>query len=268
MSNAMSMPGAVPAAGVSSNRFLWASVGALGATTLALGAALVQVNYRNTEAAAPAVPQPPAVTAAAQPVPELPVVLAAPPKVATPPVSEKMPKVAKAPVKSAQAAPKTIAKTAPVATEPVVADSLPGRDQSWEPVVTASPPALKLVCASCGTVESVTPIQREVAPSGAGAAVGALLGGLLGNQVGGGDGKTLATVAGIFGGGMAGNAVEKKMKKETVYEVAVRMEDGSLRRLEHSSPVGVGARVTLDGNTLNPAPAAQPESAPGARTAI
>lgn len=266
MSSAMSLPGAVPAAGVSSNRFLWASVGALGATTLALGAALVQVNYRNADVAAPAVPQPPAVAAAALPVPELPAVQAAPAKVATP-TPEKVQKVAKAPVKTAQSAPKTIAKTPPAVVEPVVADSLPGRDQSWEPVAVAPQVAPKLVCSSCGTVETVTPIQREAAPSGAGAAVGAVLGGVLGNQVGGGSGKTLATIAGIFGGGIAGNAVEKNMKKETVYQVAIRMEDGSLRRIEQSSPAAVGARVTVEGNTISPASNAAPAALPAAHNA-
>lgn len=250
MSSAMSVPGAVPAAVSSTNRFLWASVGALGATTLALGAALVQVNYRSADAVAPATPLPAAATvAAALPAPELPVVQAAPAK-PTSPAPEKVQKMANPPGKHAQAAPKTVAKTVHAA-EPVVADSLPGRDPSWDPVATAPQPAPKVVCASCGTVETVTPVQREAAASGAGAAVGAVLGGLLGNQVGGGDGKTLATIAGIFGGGIAGNAVEKKMKKETVYEVAVRMEDGSLRRVEQSSPAAVGARVKVDGNTLN-----------------
>lgn len=260
MSSATSIPGAVPAA-TPTNRFLWATVGALGATTLALGAALVQVKHHSAEEVVPAAVLTPAATvAAAVPVPELPVVQAAPVTPATP---EKAQKVVKAHVKTAQAAPKTVAKPVHASTEPAVADSLPGRDQSWEPVAAASQPAPKVVCASCGTVETVTPLQREAAPSGAGAAVGAVLGGVLGNQVGGGSGKTLATIAGIFGGGIAGNAVEKNMKKETVYQVAVRMEDGSLRHIEQSSPASVGARVTLEGNTLSPAPA----TLPGARNA-
>lgn len=267
MSSAMSIPGAVPAAVSSTNRFLWASVGALGATTLALGAALVQVNHRSADDVALATPLTPAATVAAVlPAPELPVVQAAPAK-PTAPAPEKVQKVAKPPVKYAQTAPKTVAKSTSAAAEPAATDSLPGRDQSWDPVARTPQPAPKVVCASCGTVEAVTPIEREAAASGAGAAVGAVLGGLLGNQVGGGDGKTLATIAGIFGGGIAGNAVEKKMKKETVYEVVVRMEDGSLRRIEQSSPAAVGARVTVEGNTLSPAPTATPTALPGARTA-
>jgi uncharacterized protein YcfJ len=35
---------------------------------------------------------------------------------------------------------------------------------------------------------------------------------LVGNQLGDGNGKTLATILGAVGGGVAGNAVEKKMK--------------------------------------------------------
>ena len=40
--------------------------------------------------------------------------------------------------------------------------------------------------------------------------VGAVVGGLLGNQVGGGNGKTLATIAGAVGGGYLGNEIAKK----------------------------------------------------------
>ena len=43
-----------------------------------------------------------------------------------------------------------------------------------------------------------------------GIGVGAVLGGLLGNQVGGGNGKTLATIAGAVGGAYVGNEVAKR----------------------------------------------------------
>jgi uncharacterized protein YcfJ len=39
---------------------------------------------------------------------------------------------------------------------------------------------------------------------------GAVLGGLIGNQVGGGNGKKLATVAGVIGGGMLGNEIANR----------------------------------------------------------
>lgn len=58
------------------------------------------------------------------------------------------------------------------------------------------------------------PSQPPAAPvaqnSPVGIGVGAVVGGLLGNQVGGGNGKTLATIAGALGGGYIGNEVAKK----------------------------------------------------------
>jgi uncharacterized membrane protein YebE (DUF533 family) len=42
-------------------------------------------------------------------------------------------------------------------------------------------------------------------PNYIGIGTGAVIGGLIGNQVGGGNGKKLATVAGIIGGGYLGN---------------------------------------------------------------
>ncbi|MFC3106707.1 glycine zipper 2TM domain-containing protein [Undibacterium arcticum] len=60
------------------------------------------------------------------------------------------------------------------------------------------------------------------------------MGGLLGNQVGGGNGRTLATVAGAVGGGYAGNVVEKRARATTVTQVRVRMNNGSVRAFTES----------------------------------
>lgn len=59
--------------------------------------------------------------------------------------------------------------------------------------------------------------QQATAPSRdpnriAGTAAGAVVGGLLGNQVGGGSGKTLATVAGVVGGGFAGREIQERIE--------------------------------------------------------
>lgn len=51
------------------------------------------------------------------------------------------------------------------------------------------------------------PVARN-SPIGIG--VGAVVGGLLGNQVGGGNGRTLATIAGAVGGGYVGNEIAKR----------------------------------------------------------
>jgi outer membrane lipoprotein SlyB len=114
-------------------------------------------------------------------------------------------------------------------------------------------------CADCATVEAVTAVQRQGQVNGVavgnqtiglGTVAGGLIGGLLGHQVGGGNGKTLATVAGVAGGAFAGNTIEKNMKKVTVYDVRLRMDDGSRRNMEVSSVLPVGSKVIVEGKNL------------------
>ena len=121
------------------------------------------------------------------------------------------------------------------------------------------------VCADCGTVEAVTAVKRQgqvngiaVGDStiGLGTVAGGVLGGILGHQVGGGNGKTAMAVLGAAGGAYAGNKVEQNMKSVTVYDVRVRMDDGSVRNLDVSSPVSVGSKVTVEGKNLRMATAA------------
>jgi uncharacterized protein YcfJ len=61
---------------------------------------------------------------------------------------------------------------------------------------------------------SPAPVYQQPAPaaqnSPVGIGVGALVGGVLGSQVGGGNGKTLATIAGAVGGGYLGNEIAKR----------------------------------------------------------
>ena len=132
------------------------------------------------------------------------------------------------------------------------------------PAVVAQAPRAA-VCATCGTVESVLAVQRQgevngVAVGGTtvgiGTVAGGVVGGLLGNQVGGGNGKTAMTVLGVAGGALAGNAIEKNMKKTTVYQMRVRMHDGSVRTIEQASALAQGSKVIVEGNTLRLAPAA------------
>jgi outer membrane lipoprotein SlyB len=105
-------------------------------------------------------------------------------------------------------------------------------------------------CANCGTVESANEVKKEGKGTGLGAVGGAVVGGLLGNQFGSGSGKTAMTVVGAVGGGVAGNAVEKKARSDTVYDVNVRMQDGSLRTVQESQAYAIGTKVVVDGNTL------------------
>lgn len=136
----------------------------------------------------------------------------------------------------------------PAAQQPV--QTAPVRQPSARPVASTQAPAPAAVCASCGVVESVAAVKRPQQTSGVGAVGGAVVGGLLGNQVGGGNGRAAMTVLGAVGGGYAGNAIEKNMKSVTVYQVRVRMDDGTTRTVERSSPVSTGARVVFDGDTM------------------
>jgi len=283
-------------AGAMNTKPLWAAVGVLGMAVVALGASLVHVQTRPLDghAALAAIGTPPLAEVAAASTrvaaPEsldarenLVAPAAKTTSTATPrpaaakpaphPVAAPSPAPSPAPV---AAAPAPVAAPAPAPAPVQVANnSSSGGAPSVvtdsgvlvsQPVQTAP----RVVCSNCGTVEAVTPIQRNARESsGVGVVAGGVLGAVVGNQIGKGSGRTLATVLGAVGGGLAGNAIEKNMKKETVYEVQVRMEDGSLRTLEQTSPASIGARVTVEGNRLSgpdaqsrapaqPLPAARP----------
>lgn len=226
---------------IRSPRPLWAAIGILGATTFAMGAVLVQEQLIHKAPATTQALSVPALSAAASPVGDA--------TRLTPIAPVLTQKRVMAPVKTAQAAIKTIAhksQAVPVATAPVVTK------------------VAQAVCMYCGTVEAVTPQQRDATEgSGIGVVAGAVLGGLVGNQFGGGTGKTVSTIVGAVGGGWAGNAVEKRMKKETVYQIDLRMDDGSRQRIEHSSPLSVGSHVTVEGGAIR---AAARSSAPSGAT--
>lgn len=119
-------------------------------------------------------------------------------------------------------------------------DEAPGRDARHE--MARAP-----VCAVCGRIESVQAVQHAAPATGVGALAGGVLGAVVGNQVGKGSGRTAATVLGAVGGGYVGHTVEQRTRTQTVYEVRVRMDDGSVRRFTRSQPVPEGAPVRLQG---------------------
>ena len=104
------------------------------------------------------------------------------------------------------------------------------------------------LCRNCGTIDSITPITKQGEGSGAGAVLGGVLGGVLGHQVGGGRGKDLATVAGAVGGAVLGNTVEKNTRTTNVYDVRVRLEDGTFQTLRYDTEPGirVGDKVKIE----------------------
>jgi outer membrane lipoprotein SlyB len=105
-------------------------------------------------------------------------------------------------------------------------------------------------CMTCGVIESVQAVKRKGEGTGLGAVAGGVAGAVLGHQVGKGHGRDAMTVIGAVGGGMAGHEIEKQARANTVYEVRVRMDDGSVRLLERAAAPPVGQRVRMDGKAM------------------
>jgi len=168
----------------------------------------------------------------------------------------------RAPAPAERPAPATVATHASLAPNEMLVESPPAavavpppREGTPVPKTlapAAAPPARQAAarCSHCGVVESVRAVQQKGQGTGVGAVAGGVVGGVIGNQFGRGDGRTAMTVLGAVGGGLAGNEIEKRARSETLYEVHVRMDDGSLRTLRQRSAPKPGARVVVEGNTL------------------
>ena len=202
---------------------LWIAIGALCIATAGMATALVM---RSTDKSEPPV---------AKQASALPMIA---PDDGKPPVATKV-QPGQPPAQGGSKAPEHVAK-APAHRAPAPAAGT---------AHAAAEPA-RAICATCGVVESVQAVQQKGEGSGIGVAGGALAGGLLGHQVGGGNGKTALTVLGAVGGAFAGNEVEKRVRATTVYDVKVRMEDGSVRTIRHAEPVTAGTRVQVEGTAL------------------
>ena len=118
----------------------------------------------------------------------------------------------------------------------------------------------RVVCQSCGVVESVRQVQAPVRDNSdhlIGTIAGGVAGGVVGNQFGGGNGKTALTVLGAVGGALAGREVERNIRQQqtvTHYELTVRMSDGSARQFRSAQPFAFasGDRVRVENNQLLP----------------
>ena len=232
------MPAAAPAqpSTQASTKPLWAAVGVLSVCVLSMGATLVHVNKRPEPLGLASIP-----ISSAYAMNATPGMLAA---------EKSTEKPSEAPTKPAQSAPKVVAKQSTPATPNQAAGAAVSAQAPSTPVPSPVPAP---VCKSCGTIEAVTPITKDGQGSGVGVVAGGVLGGVVGNQIGKGSGRAATTVLGAIGGGWAGNAIEKNMKKTTAYSVRVRMADGSTRTMEQSSAPMVGSKVTVDGGTMRPA---------------
>ncbi|MFN3496550.1 MAG: glycine zipper 2TM domain-containing protein [Hydrogenophaga sp.] len=123
-----------------------------------------------------------------------------------------------------------------------------------QPAVTTYPAAT----VQLGRVTLVEVVNAQPSPSsgiGAGAVVGGVVGGLLGRQVGGGTGQDIATVAGVVGGALIGNAIEKNQwpaSASQMYRVTVQQDNGVVRTFDYATQPNVraGDRVRVENNQL------------------
>jgi len=171
-------------------------------------------------------------------------------------VGQPVPLIASAP--AAQGTAVAAAKPAHPAAPATGATPAPSQGQWNAPSATTT----AALCATCGVIESVTAVQKKGQGTGLGVVAGGVLGGVVGHQVGGGNGKTAMTVLGAIGGGLAGNEVEKRARSETVFDVRVRMEDGSTRVFQRAQSMVVGTHVVVEGTTLRVARNASKPDAP------
>jgi len=106
-------------------------------------------------------------------------------------------------------------------------------------------------CHECGVVESVDAVKVQGQTNGLGAVAGGVGGALVGNRIAGNRNRTLGGVVGAVGGGLLGNAIEKHERTTTVYDVKVRMEDGTLRTVRESTAPAVGEKVRVESDGLH-----------------
>lgn len=102
----------------------------------------------------------------------------------------------------------------------------PGPAAEVRPALAGQAP----VCATCGRVESVQPVTRSAPATGVGAVA--------------------AGVLGAVGGGYVGHQVEQRARTTTVYQMRVRMDDGSLRTFTRAQPVAEGTPVRVEGKSF------------------
>lgn len=216
-------------------KWLWAAIGVLGLSVVALGTTLVVQNTGSKTAAADTQPL------ATQAVP------------GQGDAVNSTSKLAPAMVGQGGVATNTVANRAPMPApqqQPLTSEqayAAQPQGQGAGPSDLQRTAARAPVCATCGRVESVQAVQQAAPATGVGAVAGGVLGAVVGNQIGKGSGRTAATVLGAVGGGYVGHKVEERTRTHTVYQVAVRMDDGSVRHFTRAQPPAVGTPVVLQG---------------------
>lgn len=116
-------------------------------------------------------------------------------------------------------------------------DTEPAQGVPSDTVATRAPmgaAAAASVCARCGTISAIVPIQRQTGnapPEFVGTILGGVAGALIGQQIGSGSGKTIATIVGAVGGALAGHKIQQRVTSKRYYRVTVRMDAGGARTI-------------------------------------
>ncbi len=174
------------------------------------------------------------------------------PAVAPPPMPEPAPSPQ---VAAVQPTPQQgyAASPAPRPVPPATSDDLARSEPAPVPTRNARVAQREPAPASTrGAIERIDPITQRPQGNGTGAVIGGVAGALLGNQFGHGLGRAAMTGLGAAGGAVAGNNIERNVRKTVVgYRIHVRLDDGSTRTFERSQVgdlhVGDRVRVGHDG---------------------
>ena len=235
-------------------RAVWVGVGSLALVTAGLAGALIG----KSNAPAASVATPVALTSPSTPVARA-LAPTAPSSMAYAPVPQDgvPPPPSTAATPSAGPAPAKVATPAPHTTRSAATGTRHANAERTSQAVA---------CLACGTVESAEPVRVKGEGTGLGAVAGGVLGGVVGHQIGGGNGKTAMTVLGALGGGLAGNEVERRTRGQTLYDVQVRMQDGSYRSIRQSQALAVGSSVVVEGGHVRLARSRSDNSGHSVRT--
>ncbi|MBV9889598.1 MAG: glycine zipper 2TM domain-containing protein [Rhizobacter sp.] len=211
-------------------------------------AALTACGPRDVPAAGAAAPAT-NLARAGNPVPPTPIPAPAPAVAPPSALAEPLPSPQVAAVQRAPQPGSYAASPAPRPVPPAIPDDLARPETAPVPTRDArvaqrqpAPPGAR------GAIERIDPITQRPQGNGTGAVIGGVAGALLGNQFGHGLGRAAMTGIGAAGGAVAGNNIERNVRKTVVgYRIHVRLDDGSMRTFERSQlgELHVGARVRV-----------------------
>jgi outer membrane lipoprotein SlyB len=149
--------------------------------------------------------------------------------------------------------PQPVRKAAPRVTQPAPVLTPVSHTEAYEgassyPVT----PVAQAQAQANGTVESVSLVKSKGQATWMGPVAGGLGGAVVGSMLGDGKTGTLLALAGAAGGAFAGHEIEKHVRATKSWDVAVRLDDGSVRHAKYASqPVfHAGERVRWSNGTL------------------